>query len=157
MKRSRQATPAEAALSRAVYEKLTELLNTLRDARMKSSARRPDIVDEQIDRQLEADAQLRSAILNTPASRRRSVLTRTHPRRRTGPWARRTRPPTLAHFAVVTPVYELVSPRKLLSSCFVRWSLTTVRSFTVSTARQNFWLWNASSLPSAPAWKVYSS
>lgn len=64
-KRSRQATAAEAAALTVVYEKLTELLNTLRDARMKIQHEALQaIVDEQIDRQLEADAQLRSAILD---------------------------------------------------------------------------------------------
>ena len=64
-KRSRQATAAEAAALRAVYEKLTELLNTLRDTRSKIQHQAlRSILDEQIDRQLEADAQLRGAILD---------------------------------------------------------------------------------------------
>ena len=64
-KRSRQATAAEAAALTAVYEKLAELQNALRDARMKVQHEALQaIIDEQIDRQLEADAQLRAAILD---------------------------------------------------------------------------------------------
>ncbi|MGH2353047.1 MAG: hypothetical protein ACRDI2_17100 [Chloroflexota bacterium] len=58
------ATAAEAAAMNAVYEKLADLLTAMRDARAR--VRHPEllaIVNEQIDRQLEADAQLREAIV----------------------------------------------------------------------------------------------
>ncbi len=58
------ATAAEAAVLNGVYEKLADLLNALRDARMK--VHHPElqaVLDEQIDRQLQADDQLRAAIL----------------------------------------------------------------------------------------------
>jgi hypothetical protein len=61
----KQATPAEAEALIAVYAKLTDLLNALRDAR---SAIHHEallaVVNEQIDRQLEADTQLRNAIVD---------------------------------------------------------------------------------------------
>ncbi len=58
------ATATEAAVLNGVYEKLADLLNALRDARMK--VHHPElqaVLDEQIDRQLQADDQLRAAIL----------------------------------------------------------------------------------------------
>jgi hypothetical protein len=58
------ATAAEAAVLNGVYGKLADLLNGLRDARIK--VHHPDlqaVLDEQIDRQLQADDQLRAAIL----------------------------------------------------------------------------------------------
>ena len=61
---SKQATATEAATLNAVYEKLADLLNTLRDARM--NVHHPDlqaVIDEQIDRQLQADSHLRAAIM----------------------------------------------------------------------------------------------
>jgi hypothetical protein len=59
----KQATAAEAAVLNAVYERLADLLNALRDAR--SKVQRPEllaVIDEQIDRQLQADDRLRAAI-----------------------------------------------------------------------------------------------
>ena len=61
---AKQATAAEAAVINEVYEKLADLLNALRDARIK--VHHPEllaVINEQIDRQLQADDQLRAAIL----------------------------------------------------------------------------------------------
>jgi hypothetical protein len=61
---AKQATAAEAAVVGGVYEKLTDLLNALKDARGK--VHHPELralIDDQIDRQLQADDQLRAAIL----------------------------------------------------------------------------------------------
>ena len=61
---AKQATAAEAAALNAVYEKLTDLLNALRDARIKvHHAELQALLNEQIDRQLQADDQIRTAIL----------------------------------------------------------------------------------------------
>ena len=61
---AKQATAAEAAVLTTVYEKLTDLLIALRDARIK--VHHPELqalINEQIDRQLQADDQIRAAIL----------------------------------------------------------------------------------------------
>jgi len=61
---AKQATTAEAAVINGVYERLADLLNALRDARIK--LHHPELlalVNEQIDRQLQADDRLREAIL----------------------------------------------------------------------------------------------
>jgi hypothetical protein len=61
---SKQATAAEAAALSLVYQKLADLVSALRDARMQ--VHHPALVtliDEQIDRQLEADTRLRRAIV----------------------------------------------------------------------------------------------
>jgi|GEM_PF-7132080 len=63
-KPSRQASAAEAEVMRAVYAQLVTLLDTLREAR--SKLHHPQllaVVNEQIDRQLEADDALRRAIV----------------------------------------------------------------------------------------------
>lgn len=60
-----QANGAEAAALQAVHEKLGDLLTTLREAR--GRIRHPEllaIVNAEIDRQLEADAALRQAIVD---------------------------------------------------------------------------------------------
>ncbi len=60
----KQATAAEAAVINGVYEKLADLLNALKDARIKvHHSDLQALIDEQIDRQLQADDQLRAAIL----------------------------------------------------------------------------------------------
>ena len=64
MAEPKPATDAEAATLQRVYEKLAELLMTLREAR--SHIRHPEllaIVNAEIDRQLEADAALRQAVV----------------------------------------------------------------------------------------------
>ena len=64
MASAKQASTAEAAAINAVYEKLTDLLNALRDARIR--IHHPEllaVVNDQIDRQLQADDQLRKAIV----------------------------------------------------------------------------------------------
>jgi hypothetical protein len=61
---SKQATAAEAAAITGVYEKLAELLNALKDARMKvHHPALQALINDQIDQQLRADDQLRAAIL----------------------------------------------------------------------------------------------
>jgi hypothetical protein len=61
---ARQATAAEAAALAAVYEKLAALLDALRDARgTVHHEALLALINEQIDRQLEADDTLRSAIV----------------------------------------------------------------------------------------------
>jgi hypothetical protein len=60
-----KATAAEAAAIGAVYEKLAELQNALRDARMKvHHTELLELVNEQIDYQLAADDRLRKAIVD---------------------------------------------------------------------------------------------
>lgn len=64
LKPSRQASAAEAEAMRAVYAQLVALLDALREAR--SKLHHPQllaVVNEQIDRQLEADNALRRAIV----------------------------------------------------------------------------------------------
>ena len=61
---SRQATEGEAAALAAVYEKLAELLDALRDAR--AQVRHEAllaVINDEIDRLLAADDQLRKAIV----------------------------------------------------------------------------------------------
>ncbi|MBI3972013.1 MAG: hypothetical protein HY332_12045 [Chloroflexi bacterium] len=64
MAQSKQAKPAEAAAMNAVYEKLSNLMGTLRDAQIR--IHHPEllaVVNDLIDRQLESDELLRRAIL----------------------------------------------------------------------------------------------
>jgi hypothetical protein len=61
---AKPATAAEAAVLNAVYEKLADLLNALRDARSRvHHAELRAVIDAQIDRQLQSDDQLRAAIV----------------------------------------------------------------------------------------------
>lgn len=61
---AKQATAAEAAVLNGVYDKLADLLNALRDARMRiNHAELRAVIDEQIDLQLQADDRLRAAIV----------------------------------------------------------------------------------------------
>jgi hypothetical protein len=64
-RKSAAPTAAEAAALQAVYARLGDLLAALRDARAR--IRHPDllaVVNAEIDRQLEADATLRRAIVD---------------------------------------------------------------------------------------------
>ena len=63
---AKQPTAAESAAITAVYQKLGELQNTLRDARIRiHHAELLAVINEQIDYQLAADDRLRKAIVET--------------------------------------------------------------------------------------------
>lgn len=60
----KQATAAEAEALRTVYQRLSDLLDVLRDAHAKiHNEDLQKLIDEQVDRQLENEEQIRTAIV----------------------------------------------------------------------------------------------
>jgi hypothetical protein len=61
----KQATAAEAQALKTVYQKLSDLLDALRDARAQIHHEAlQELINTQIDRQLEAEEQLRTAFVD---------------------------------------------------------------------------------------------